>query len=138
MSRPDPLLEAIDGVQEQCGDIVGAVLATAEGLVLAARGSLAGDVPAATATHLADLLERDLSVLLGASCHEALFWSGDGLWGVARLPSRHVVLAHGKAPCAAGTLRLALGRLKRDLGPALAELEAPAPHATDLPDGEGH
>lgn len=133
MRPPDPLLDAIDGVQDQCGDILGAVLATPEGLVLATRGTLSGDVPAATATHLADLLDRELAVLLGASCHEALFWSGAGLWGVARLPTGHVVLAHGTVHCGAGTLRLALGRLRRDLAPALAELQAPATEETGPP-----
>jgi hypothetical protein len=130
VQRADGLSHAIARVQGDCEDILGAVLATPEGLVLAARGTLEGDVPAAAATHLADVLDHNLSLLLSTSCSEALVWTPAGVWGIARLPSRHVVLAHAASSCAANTLRLALGRFRRDLGPALQELAPPEVGAT--------
>lgn len=126
METLDALLGAIDGVCADCADVQGAVLATAEGLVLAARGTLAGEVPAAAATYLADDLDRHLSLVLSTACSDALVWTPAGLWGLARLPSRHVVLVHAADRCAAGTLRLALARLRRDCAPALEALALPA------------
>jgi hypothetical protein len=118
---PDALHCAIREVQADCSDILGAVLATPEGLVLASAGTLCGDVPAAAGTQIADLLDRNLSLLLGTSCMDALVWSSTAAWGVARLPHRHVVLVQAVAACRAAPLRLALARLRRDLGGTLEQ-----------------
>lgn len=131
MSGDDAVLErlqqAMRQVQADCGDIRGCVLATPEGLVLAAHGSLGGDVAAAAASSLVDQFDRHLALLAaGPSCGEALLWTPASLWGVGRLDGRHVVLAQAAPACATGTLRLAMARLRRDLAAPLQMLEQSA------------
>lgn len=122
MGQAEILVQAMVQVQRDCADILGAVVATPEGLVLAEYGSLHGDLSAAAASNLADHLDQNLGLVLNTTCSEALLWTPAGLWGLVRYPSRHVVLAQAASTCSAGTLRLALGRLRRDLGASLIEL----------------
>jgi predicted regulator of Ras-like GTPase activity (Roadblock/LC7/MglB family) len=121
-------LEALEKPLRQlnldCDDVLGALIATEEGLLLASTGNL-GETAAAMASHLADSLDANLRLLAQARCNEVLLWTERGLWGVARLQTRHVVMVHAPGQCRVANLRLALGRLRRDLAAPLMNLEAP-------------
>jgi hypothetical protein len=121
----DALEAALGQLRQDCPDLLGAMIATQEGLLLSSSGDLGSETAAAMASHLVDSLDHNLSLLAQSCCSEALMWTPAGLWGVARLPSRHVVMVQGVAECRAANLRLALGRLRRDLAAPLQELAAP-------------
>lgn len=122
---PDPLLQAIELVRRDCSEIQGVMLATPEGLEIAAAGTLRGDVAAAAGTQIADVLDGNLRLLETSACSDALVWTPGSVWGVARLPTAHVVFVHARPGCAAATLRLALARFRRDLGRLVAEWSLP-------------
>lgn len=125
MSAAQALEAALQQLRLDCPDLLGAMIATEEGLLLASSGALNGETAAAMASHLADSLDRNLSLLDQGDCLEALLWSASGLWGVARLRSGHVVMVQGVAECRMANLRLALGRLRRDLASPLESLASP-------------
>ena len=116
MQLLDLLLAAMNAVRADCSDLRGVVLATPEGLVLAACGSLQGEVAAAMASGLAGLLDHHLQLLASPSITDAIFWTADAQWGLVRLDSQHVALAQAEPRISTGTLRLVLARLRRDLG----------------------
>ncbi len=123
--RAAEILEgALGQLRLDCADLRGALIATPEGLLLASCGAPEGETAAALASHLADSLDLDLALLAGTACTESLLWTQNALWGVARLESGHVVLVHAIPECRAANLRLAIGRLRRDLRPALGLLGA--------------
>lgn len=124
MSATELLDAALGQLRLDCPDLLGALIATEEGLLLAASGDPEGETAAAMASHLADSLDHNLSLLAQSRCEEALLWTASGLWGVARLASRHVVMVHGLADCRMANLRLALGRMRRDLATPLQALAA--------------
>jgi hypothetical protein len=121
----DVLEAALRQLRQDCPDLLGAMIATQEGLLLSSTGDLGSETAAAMASHLVDSLDHNLALLAQSACSEALMWTPTGLWGVARLPSRHVVMVQGVAECRAANLRLALGRLRRDLAVPLDALSAP-------------
>lgn len=127
MASLERVAQAIEEIRVECSDLVGAVVATPEGLVLAGSGSLVSEVSAAAASGLASLLDHHLALVRSPSCTDAIVWTPAGLWGLARLPTQHVVLAEAAQRCSAGTLRLVLARFRRDLAPALA----PEPQGND-------
>jgi predicted regulator of Ras-like GTPase activity (Roadblock/LC7/MglB family) len=130
MSSDAALNASLSQLRIDCPDLVGAMIATEEGLLLASCGHPADETAAAMASHLADSLDRNLALLAQSRCSEALIWTPGGLWGVARLDSGHVVMVHGVADSRAANLRLALGRLRRELAPVLRSL-ACAPAGAD-------
>lgn len=122
MPDTDKLDAALRRLRIDCPDLLGALIATEEGLLLASTGEPSGETAAATASHLADSLDALVGLLAQASCTESLLWTEQGLWGAARLPTRHVVMVHAIGQCRTANLRLALGRLRRDLAQPLTEL----------------
>jgi predicted regulator of Ras-like GTPase activity (Roadblock/LC7/MglB family) len=122
MTATDTLDAALLQLRLDCPDLLGALVATQEGLLLASCGDPSGETAAAMASHLADSLDALLALLAQAGCTESLLWTERGLWGVARLATRHVVMVHATGECRAANLRLALGRLRRDLAGTLTGL----------------
>jgi len=122
MSASDMLEGALKQLRVDCPDLLGALITTEEGLLLACSGALQGETAAAMASHMADALDQILTMLADAACNEALMWTTNGLWGVSRLSTRHVVMVQGVAECRAANLRLALGRLRKDLAAPLQAL----------------
>jgi predicted regulator of Ras-like GTPase activity (Roadblock/LC7/MglB family) len=123
MTATDTLEAALRQLRLDCPDLLGALVATEEGLLLASHGEPAGETAAAMASHLADSLDALLAMLAQAgNCTESLMWTERGLWGVARLATRHVVMVRASQECRVANLRLALGRLRRDLAVALTGL----------------
>ena len=118
----EALEHALGQLRLDCTDLLGALIATQEGLLLASSGDPCDETAAALASHLADGLDTHLALLARTGCTESLMWTPEALWGVARLDSGHVVLVHGAAECRAANLRLALARLRRDLRPTLGLL----------------
>lgn len=125
MSAAIALEAALQQLRLDCPDLTGAMIATQEGLLLASSGDLGNETAAAMASHLADSLDHNLSLLALGDCTEALMWTPSGLWGVARLRSGHVVMVQGVAECRTANLRLAIGRLRRDLATPLQSLAWP-------------
>lgn len=106
----------------QCPDFYGAVLATADGLVLASAGGLQGDAAAACAAGLAIDSSASLATIHAAVPEELLIWAGDQVWYQTRLPSTHLLLASARLQAHAGALRLAVLREVEELQNALTQL----------------
>lgn len=117
-----PLSHALEALQTQSPEVKGAVLATCEGLVLAASGALATDAAAASGTHMADQIDRCLSLLAQEVCGELLIWTEASLWCLVRLAGRCTLLVSAGPECQAGALRLATRRTGDLLSPQLHRL----------------
>ena len=109
MNSSDSFRPALARLQEDCPEVLGAVLATSEGLILAASGELASDAAAASAVHLIEQVDRCLGLLCGEGCEAMLIWAETELWCLARLGAR-------------SALRLAVQQAGRQLEPELAHL----------------
>lgn len=124
MSPIDPFGAALAQLQEVCPQVSGAVLATSEGLILAATGELSSDAAAASAVHLAEQLDRSLMLLSGTGGNVMLVWGEAAVWCLARLSGRCALMARAGADCPAGALKLAVEHVGRELVPWLAGLGA--------------
>lgn len=130
MTQGDGLLDVLRQLENDCGQVRGAVLATDDGLVLAATGCLGTDAAAASAAHLAENVERNLSLVISTHCAELLVWSASSVWYLTRLPGQCVLMVCASPDCHAGTLRLAASEGARRLAALVAMLGA-IPHPTD-------
>lgn len=124
MSGVDSIRAALARLQDDCPEILGSVLATSEGLILAASGDLASDAAAATAVHLGEEADRCLKRLSGDGCEVMLIWGESDVWCLSQLSARSALMARAGADCRAGALRLAVERLGRELAHELARLGA--------------
>ena len=106
----------------QCPDFYGAVLATADGLVLSSAGELQGDAAAACAASVVIDSSASLATIHAAVPEELLIWAGDLVWYQTRLPSTHLLLASARLQAHAGALRLAVLREVEELQTALNQL----------------
>lgn len=131
MSGVDSFRAALARLHEQCPEILGSVLATSEGLILAASGELASDAAAATAVHLAEEADRCLKLISGDGCEVMLVWGDSEVWCLSQLSAHTALMARANAECRAGALRLAVKRLGRELAPELGRLGAAADAAAD-------
>jgi len=101
------LADVLEQLEQNCPELQGAVVATHDGLVLAASANFSGDVPAACAASLAVQLEQDLTLIQNTRFTESLIWSDPGIWYLAVLNYNHRLLAHSRSSDHAGALRLA-------------------------------
>lgn len=105
------LLDVLGQVPALCPDFGGAVLATRDGLVLAAIGDYRGDTPAACAASLSVHLQDDLQPLASggteAVLNEVLIFGDDTLWYLSRLTAGHLLLLCSRQTIHAGAVRLA-------------------------------
>lgn len=105
------LIDVLGQVPALCPDFGGAVLATRDGLVLAAIGDYQGDTPAACAASLSVHLQDDLQPLVSdgsdAPMKEALIFGDDTLWYLSRLTAGHLLLVCSRQTVHAGAVRLA-------------------------------
>jgi predicted regulator of Ras-like GTPase activity (Roadblock/LC7/MglB family) len=101
----------------------GALLATADGLLMACAGALHGDMAAAAAAGLVLAGKEALAALAGQpSWGEQLIWSGDQVWYQTQLCHTHVLLLVSDDPSQAGTLRWSGRRMAGQLEAALRDL----------------
>jgi predicted regulator of Ras-like GTPase activity (Roadblock/LC7/MglB family) len=125
VSSGDDFCAALVRLQQECPQVTGAVLATADGLILAATGNLASDAAAASAVHLTEEVDRCLALLSDRRCDHLLVWGESAIWCLIRLSGRCALLARAGADCQAGALRLAVEGIAQELAPALAGLDSP-------------
>lgn len=117
-------LEVLQQLERDCDQVQGAVLATGDGLVLAATGCLDTDAAAASAAYLAENVEQNLSLVVATQCAELLVWSPSSVWYLARLPGQYTLMACVGQDSHAGALRLAGSEGARRLADLLAVLQA--------------
>lgn len=123
MSRADSFGQALARLQQECPQVTGAVLSTADGLILAATGQLASDAAAATAAHLTEEVNRCLALLCDPGCDRLLIWGESAIWYLVRLSGRCALLARATADCRAGAMKLAIEGIAQQLAPLLDSLE---------------
>lgn len=123
-STPDSLqrIEAALKRMAESPGFEGAVLATADGLVLATHGRLQGDAVAACAASLALDSKASLSTIGENAPTELMVWNDTQVWYQTRMPSTHLVLAVSSDHNHAGALRLAVRRELAELRDALTRL----------------
>lgn len=109
-----------------CPELQGAVVATQDGLVLAATASFNGDVPAACAASLSVHVDHDLSFVQDTRFTETMFWTPPGIWYLARLDHNHLLLAYSQSSEHAGALRLAGQIAAQQINPMLTAPESGA------------
>lgn len=85
MSDLHTLLQIFDQLQADCPEVCGVVLATAEGNLLAGRGSLGGDVAAAVSSYVMQMIDANLGLLRPIHSAESLIRTDEGLWYLCRL-----------------------------------------------------
>lgn len=125
MSRDDVISGALTQLLHDCPHVEGAVLATDEGLVLAACGALSCDAAAAGAVHIVAEVDRCLSLLAAQRSGSLLIWEEHSMWYLKRLYGRWVIMANACSQCRVGALRMAVNRVGLGLEPALEALAAP-------------
>jgi predicted regulator of Ras-like GTPase activity (Roadblock/LC7/MglB family) len=113
------LLEVLLQLARDCEPVRGAVLATDDGLVLAATGCLCSETAAASAAHLAHNVDQNLSLLVSTICSELLVWSPTLVWYLARLSGGGVLMVCAGSDCHAGGLRLAASEAARRLSASM-------------------
>ncbi len=119
------LLDILGQLPSRCPDFAGAVVATRDGLVLAAIGDYQGDTPAACAASLSVHLQDDLAPLDpgdGDGALKELLVFGEGrLWYLSHLAAGHLLLLSSGQTGQPGAVRLAgqntAARLNRWLDP---------------------
>lgn len=117
---PD-IQDILDQITE-CPGKAGAVLATADGLLMASSGTLHGDVAAAVAASMALGGKEALAALGGRPWVEQLIWSDTQVWYQTQLHGTHVLLLVCDDHSHAGALRWTARRMAQQLGPTLLQL----------------
>lgn len=107
-------------MMNNCPELQGVVIATGDGLVLAAHGLLGGDAPAACAASLSGQIEENLLLIHHTRMNEVLFWCTPGLWYLTRAAHGHLLLAYAASAEHAGALRLAGQIATQQMAPMLA------------------
>ncbi len=107
----DALLDVLGQLESMCPEFSGAVVATRDGLVLAAVGDYQGDTPAACAASLSVHLQDDLQPLAAgdrdAGLKELLIFGDTALWYLNRLTAGQLLLISSRQTLHAGAVRLA-------------------------------
>lgn len=130
--RPELPPDPADAIEQalvrlaQCPGFDGAVLATADGLVLACKGSFNGDTAAACAASLSIEVRNALKTADQPETREIMLWGEDRVLYQAVLPSSQLVLAVSRDPVHAGALRLAVRSEIPELQSAMAAM-SPGP-----------
>lgn len=122
MSEDHVFVQELAQLAHACAPVCGAVLATEDGLVLAATGCLQLDVAAASATQLLQNVDQHLSLIAATDTAELLVWSASKVWYLARMPNRCVLMVCAEADCPVGGLRLIARESARRLAAHVANL----------------
>ena len=105
------LLDVLGRLESICPALAGAVVATRDGLVLAAVGDYQGDTPAACAASLSVHLQDDLQPLVVGpheiGREELLVFGDHMLWYLSHLATGHLLLIGSRQTVHAGAVRLA-------------------------------
>lgn len=121
MDAPDDLglLDILGQLERMCPAFEGSVVATGDGLVLAAAGSYRGDTPAACATSMYVHISDDLRALTGdgaeADFRDLLVFGDAVLWYLTRLTGDHRLLICSRQTTHVGAVRLAGETVARQL-----------------------
>lgn len=115
MNQGGNFLAALRQLESDCEQVQGTVLATGDGLVLAATGCLGSDTAAASAAYLAESVEQNLSLVQQTRCTELLVWSPSAVWYLVQMADQNVLMACAMPDCQAGALRLAASEAARQL-----------------------
>lgn len=129
----DEFLAAWARLNEDCPQVQGAVLATREGLLLAASGCLQDEASAASAADLAERVEQNLSLMASTQCSELLIWASPSVWYLTRLALPCVLMICAAPACRTGALRLAGHNVARQLSQLLDQAEHSAREERDAP-----
>jgi predicted regulator of Ras-like GTPase activity (Roadblock/LC7/MglB family) len=113
MTQDSKVLETLQQIAIDCPQLQGAVLATPDGLLLAATGCMNTEVAAASAAYLGEHIQENLSLISTANVTELMVWSQNLVWYLIRLPGRYVLMVCATTDCHAGALRLAVGATAR-------------------------
>ena len=119
---PDDFFAALGRLNVDCPQIEGAVLATREGLLLAATGCLQGEASAASAADLTQRIDENLSLMASTHCSELLIWASPSVWYLTRLADECVLMACSAPTCHTGALRLAGKNVARQLAGLLPRM----------------
>lgn len=123
------VLKVLGQLESICPALAGAVVATRDGLVLAAIGDYQGDTPAACAASLSVHLQDDLQPLAAGSRdarrEELLIFGDNMLWYLSHLAAGHLLLIGSRQTLHAGAVRLAGQTTTRQLNRWLAASNAP-------------
>lgn len=112
--------EILDALQQDCPCFGGAVLASPDGLVMAATRQLRADLPAACAAALMLQVDDCLTMLTAnQQVAELMMWTSGGLWFAARLVHNHVLLISATEADQAGAVRLAAQIAAQELNAVL-------------------
>ncbi|HEX5783462.1 MAG TPA: roadblock/LC7 domain-containing protein [Burkholderiaceae bacterium] len=112
-----------------CPGVEGVVIASAEGLLLAAHGQLQGDEAAACAAQLTIETQTTMAILGHERPMEAMLWTDTHVWYQTRTPSNHSVLAVSASHAHAGALRMAVRSALPAIQDAMDQLHTdPATH----------
>lgn len=124
------VLEVLSQLQSSCPALAGAVVATRDGLVLAAIGDYQGDTPAACAASLSVHLQGDLQPLTAAphdkGPQELLIFGDNMLWYLGHLTAGNLLLVGSRQPLHAGAVRMAGQVTARQLNRWLATNQDPS------------
>lgn len=129
----DEFLAAWARLNEDCPQVQGAVLATREGLLLAASGCLQDEASAASAADLAERVDQNLSLMVSTQCSELLIWASPSVWYLTRLAVPCVLMVRATPACRTGALRLAGQNAARQLSQLLVQAELSAREERDCP-----
>ena len=129
----DEFLAAWARLNVDCPQVQGAVLATREGLLLAASGCLQDEASAASAADLAERVEQNLSLMVSTQCSELLIWAAPSVWYLTRLAVPCVLMVCATPACRTGALRLAGQNVARQLSQLLVQSELSAREERDCP-----
>jgi predicted regulator of Ras-like GTPase activity (Roadblock/LC7/MglB family) len=119
MTQDSEVLAALQMIKIDCPQLQGAVLATSDGLLLAATGCMDTEVAAASAAYLGEHIEENLSLIANVNVAELMVWSQTLVWYLTRLPGQCVLMVCASPDCHAGALRLAGSATARRLIPSL-------------------
>ena len=119
------LQDILAALSQEDEGVLGAVLATPDGLVLAASGQLTGDLPAASAAGLVQQVNEALAAMSSGKVHQMLLWSAADIWSVNLLLGGHLLMLRCAPTLPAGAVRL-LGQLAQEqLNAGLAQAVLP-------------
>lgn len=123
MLIPVTIEDTLAQLKQHCGDILGAAVATGDGLILAATDALSGDDAAACASSLAHHLSKELLAIGQNNFNEGLLWTSPTIWYIGKLSHAHLLLVHCATENQAGLLRIACQQASQQLNGILGKLD---------------
>lgn len=124
MTVTNQLAPLLQRLHTDCAEVRGAVIATQEGLVLAATGQCDNEIAAATAAHITEVIERHLSLIQDTSCEDLFIWTKSAVWYIARVTHKCIVMATASPDCSPGMLRLVTRSIQVELSAVMSMIDS--------------